>query len=119
MIIKNQLCVFVNALIENPAFSSQTKDVLTTAARDFGSKCVCDAATVQTWALESGLVDELTSEAQAKEGRPARKTKRKVEDLSDIVKLEDANWAGDSTHSQDCRLLITEGENGQGRQIHR
>ncbi|EPB79848.1 DNA gyrase/topoisomerase IV, A subunit [Ancylostoma ceylanicum] len=113
IVIKNQLCVFVNALIENPAFSSQTKDVLTTAARDFGSKCVCDAATVQTWAVESGLVDELTSEAQAKEGRPARKMKPKVEDLSDIVKLEDANWAGDITHSQDCRLLITEGDSAK------
>lgn len=65
--IKNQLRVFVNALIENPAFSSQTKDVLTTAVAEFGSKCVCDVAAVQTWAVESGLVDELTSEAQAKE----------------------------------------------------
>ncbi|PIO53216.1 hypothetical protein TELCIR_25459, partial [Teladorsagia circumcincta] len=39
VLIKNHLCVFVNALIENPAFSSQTKDVLTTSVSDFGSKC--------------------------------------------------------------------------------
>ncbi|VDM77567.1 unnamed protein product [Strongylus vulgaris] len=65
--IKHQLCVFVNALIENPAFTSQTKDVLTTAVREFGSKCECDAERVQAWAIDSGLVDELTSEAQAKE----------------------------------------------------
>ncbi len=28
--IKNHLAVFVNALIENPAFDSQTKETLTT-----------------------------------------------------------------------------------------
>ena len=31
--------VFVNALIENPAFDSQTKDTLTTKQSKFGSKC--------------------------------------------------------------------------------
>ncbi|ETN78395.1 DNA gyrase/topoisomerase IV, A subunit, partial [Necator americanus] len=111
--IKNKICVFVNALIENPAFSSQTKEILTTAIADFGSKCICDVTSVQTWAMESGLVDELTCEALAKEGRPAKKVKPKTEDLSDIVKLEDANWVGDATHSQDCRLLVTEGDSAK------
>ena len=32
--IKMRLWVFVNALVENPSFSSQTKDVLT--SKDFG-----------------------------------------------------------------------------------
>ena len=36
--IKNHLCVFVNCLIENPAFDSQTKETLTTRSKDFGSK---------------------------------------------------------------------------------
>ena len=35
--IKSQLFVFVNCLVENPAFSSQTKEELTTHSRDFGS----------------------------------------------------------------------------------
>ena len=31
--------VFVNALIENPAFDAQTKEELITQAKAFGSKC--------------------------------------------------------------------------------
>lgn len=37
--VKSHLWVFVNALIENPAFDSQTKETLTTKASSFGSKC--------------------------------------------------------------------------------
>jgi DNA topoisomerase II len=36
--VKNHLWVFVNALIENPAFDSQTKETLNTRAYNFGSK---------------------------------------------------------------------------------
>lgn len=31
--------VFVNALVENPAFDSQTKECLTLKSSAFGSKC--------------------------------------------------------------------------------
>jgi DNA topoisomerase-2 len=31
--------IFVNALIENPSFDSQTKETLTLKASAFGSKC--------------------------------------------------------------------------------
>jgi DNA topoisomerase-2 len=37
--VKNYLWVFVNALIDNPAFDSQTKETLTTRPASFGSKC--------------------------------------------------------------------------------
>ena len=37
--VKNHLWVFVNALIDNPAFDSQTKETLTTRPGSFGSKC--------------------------------------------------------------------------------
>ncbi|VDL73776.1 unnamed protein product [Nippostrongylus brasiliensis] len=112
--IKNHLCLFVNALIENPAFNSQTKGVLTTPVSDFGSKCAVDSAVVREWAERSGLVDELTSDTLAREARPQRKQRKVVsEDLSDIVKLEDANWAGNAGHMEECRLLITEGDSAK------
>ncbi len=38
--IKNHLSVYVNTLVENPAFDSQTKENLTTRSSQFGSKCV-------------------------------------------------------------------------------
>ena len=38
--IKNHLSIYVNALITNPAFDSQTKETLTTKAVNFGSTCM-------------------------------------------------------------------------------
>jgi DNA topoisomerase-2 len=38
--IRNHLAVYVNALIVNPAFDSQTKETLTTKSSSFGSTCV-------------------------------------------------------------------------------
>lgn len=38
--IKNHLWVFINCLVENPAFDSQTKENMTLRAKDFGSTCV-------------------------------------------------------------------------------
>lgn len=37
--VKNHLWVFVNALVDNPAFDSQTKETLTTRQAQFGSTC--------------------------------------------------------------------------------
>jgi DNA topoisomerase-2 len=41
--VKSHLWVFVNALIENPAFDSQTKETLTTHQGSFESNCVLSA----------------------------------------------------------------------------
>ena len=40
--VKQHLWIFVNCLIENPAFDSQTKCTLTTKADAFGSRCDID-----------------------------------------------------------------------------
>jgi DNA topoisomerase-2 len=37
--VKNHLWVFVNCLIVNPTFDSQTKEHMTLQAKSFGSKC--------------------------------------------------------------------------------
>lgn len=37
--VKNHLCVFVNCLIENPTFDSQTKENMTLQQKTFGSTC--------------------------------------------------------------------------------
>jgi DNA topoisomerase II len=41
--VKNHLWVFVNALIDNPAFDSQTKEKLTTKSARLGLKFFPDA----------------------------------------------------------------------------
>lgn len=38
--IKNHLWIFVNCLIENPSFDSQTKEYMTLKTTAFGSKCI-------------------------------------------------------------------------------
>lgn len=35
--VKNHICVFVNGLVENPAFNSQSKEILTSKETAFGS----------------------------------------------------------------------------------
>jgi DNA topoisomerase-2 len=37
--VKSYMWIFINALIENPAFDSQTKETLTLKSSAFGSKC--------------------------------------------------------------------------------
>lgn len=38
-VVRNHLWVFINCLIENPSFDSQTKENMTRQVRQFGSKC--------------------------------------------------------------------------------
>ena len=45
--VKNYLWVFVNCLIENPAFDSQTKETLTLVQKKFGSKCVVTESVIK------------------------------------------------------------------------
>lgn len=37
--VKNHMWIFVNCLIVNPTFDSQTKETMTLQAKNFGSKC--------------------------------------------------------------------------------
>lgn len=37
--VKNHMWIFVNALIENPTFDSQTKENMTLQPKSFGSTC--------------------------------------------------------------------------------
>ena len=48
--IKEQLMLFVNCTIVNPAFDSQTKDFMNTPISKFGSKCeVSDKFIDKAW----------------------------------------------------------------------
>eukprot|EP00592_Proboscia_alata_P019197 CAMPEP_0194418490 /NCGR_PEP_ID=MMETSP0176-20130528/17623_1 /TAXON_ID=216777 /ORGANISM="Proboscia alata, Strain PI-D3" /LENGTH=1564 /DNA_ID=CAMNT_0039224989 /DNA_START=235 /DNA_END=4929 /DNA_ORIENTATION=- len=110
--IKNHLCVFVNCLIENPAFDSQTKDFLTTRSNAFGSKC--DPSEVFLKKVDkSNIVDNILAFARFKAGEALKKkggTKKKK--LHGIAKLDDANHAG-TAKSKDCTLIITEGDSAK------
>ncbi|QCD95617.1 DNA topoisomerase II [Vigna unguiculata] len=110
--VKNHLWVFVNALIDNPAFDSQTKETLTTRQASFGSKCdVPDSMLKEVG--NSGIVDTLLSWADFKQSKDLKKSDgTKTQRLRGIVKLEDANDAG-GRNSEKCTLILTEGDSAK------
>lgn len=107
--IKNHLCVFVNCLIENPTFDSQTKEFLTTRSKSFGSTCDLSPKFLKQVSA-SDIVDAILQFAKFKQNQALkRKGGAKKSKLTGIPKLDDANHAG-TAKSKDCTLIITEGE---------
>ncbi|KAJ9091384.1 DNA topoisomerase 2 [Naganishia friedmannii] len=110
--IKNHMWIFVNALIENPAFDSQTKETLTLKASAFGSKVDLSDAFIKKVA-NSGIVDNVLNWAKFKSDQMMKKTDgAKRSRISGIVKLEDANNAG-GKKAKDCTLILTEGDSAK------
>merc|ERR1719456_1223499 len=95
--IRNHLWIFVNALIENPAFDSQTKETLTTKQSKFGSTCEISEGLMKK-VLKSGIVETILEWAKQKQRVDIAKALRggssKTTRVLGIPKLEDANDAG-------------------------
>lgn len=110
--VKNHLFVFVNCLIENPTFDSQTKENMTLKVSSFGSKCVIGEEFVRRLS-RSGIVDTIISWAKFKQDQQLKKTDgHKRSRLSGIAKLDDANMAGTKQAAQ-CTLILTEGDSAK------
>jgi len=114
--IKSHIWIFVNALIENPAFDSQTKETLTLKPSSFGSTCNISQAALKK-ILKCGIVEVLVAVAQAKDKANLLKhlnggKEKKENRLLGIDKLEDANWAG-TKRSNECMLIVTEGDSAK------
>lgn len=111
--LKNHLWVFVNCLIENPAFDSQTKESLNTQLKSFGSKCT-PTEKFFTAALKTGIVESVLNWVKFKaDTMLANKcSKTKQNKVKGIPKLEDANDAG-TKNSIDCTLILTEGDSAK------
>ena len=56
--IKSHMWIFVNCLIENPTFDSQTKENMTLQMKNFGSKCELKEEFVKK-VSKSGLLDKI------------------------------------------------------------
>ena len=115
--IQRSMFIFVNALITNPSFDSQTKETLTTRAKDFGPSSFRPKISEQFLKRiikKSGILEEVSFFAKAKSQRLLeRKTGgSKKKKLNGIPKLDDANFAGTS-RSQDCTLILTEGDSAK------
>ncbi|XP_052171246.1 DNA topoisomerase 2 [Diospyros lotus] len=110
--VRNHLWIFVNALIDNPAFDSQTKETLTIRQSSFGSKCELSQEFLKKVA-KSGVVESLLSWADFKQSKDLKKTDgTKRQRITGITKLEDANDAG-GRNSDKCTLILTEGDSAK------
>ena len=112
--VKANLWLFVNCLVVNPAFDSQTKETLNTKHGSFGSTYEISEAFMKE-VMKSGVVDLVLKVAQAKEeAKMARSLGpgKKRAKLLGVPKLEDANMAG-TREGHRCTLILTEGDSAK------
>ncbi|WZN62119.1 DNA topoisomerase II [Chloropicon roscoffensis] len=110
--IKNHVRVFVNAMIENPTFDSQTKENLTLKVSAFGSKCDLSDSFVKKFE-KTGVVEMILNFLDFKDNKQLKNQDgSKKTRLTGIPKLHDANGAG-GRNSQHCTLILTEGDSAK------
>jgi DNA topoisomerase-2 len=134
--VRPHLMLFVNALVVNPTFDTQTKTHLTTKRADL-DQCIAAGASaaaaadvrkvplaaLDTWTKfvattlkKSGLVEAIIERATEKADKKLAKTDGKAggagKRLTGIAKLEDANDAG-TKNGHLCTLILTEGPSAQ------
>ncbi|KAL0111447.1 hypothetical protein PUN28_012974 [Cardiocondyla obscurior] len=111
--IKNHIWIFINCLINNPTFDSQTKENMTLQPKNFGSKCVLTDKFITSTA-KIGIVEAVLTWAKFKAASQLEKLgpKSKQRKLHGIPKLEDANDAG-TGKSLECTLILTEGDSAK------
>jgi DNA topoisomerase-2 len=111
-LLKDNLIFFINSVIINPSFSSQTKDTLVTKVDKFGAKYEPTPAFLKKL-VKCGIVEQIIEIAKFKENAGLKKTDgKKTVKIAGIPKLEDANKAGTKNSSQ-CTLILTEGDSAK------
>jgi DNA topoisomerase II len=110
--LKENLVFFINSILVNPTFSSQTKDTCTTKPEKFGSKYNPQAAFLKKLA-KCGIVEQMIELVKFKESSSLKKTDGKKQiKIKGIPKLDDANKAGTKDSSK-CSLILTEGDSAK------
>jgi DNA topoisomerase II len=113
--VKQHLWIFVNCLIENPSFDSQTKENMTLKPSSFGSSFEFSEKFLKD-VIKTGIVDHCVSFAKAREELKMTKQLnaggKKTGRLLGIPKLDDANNAG-TRNSHLCTLILTEGDSAK------
>nr|CAD7454987.1 unnamed protein product [Timema tahoe] len=111
--VKNHMWVFVNCLIVNPTFDSQTKENMTLQVKSFGSKCSLSDKFIANLIKNCGIMEAVLQWARFKAQSQLNKVGGKKQNkLKGIPKLEDANDAG-TQRSLDCTLILTEGDSAK------
>ncbi|EGX92916.1 DNA topoisomerase 2 [Cordyceps militaris CM01] len=110
--LRNHIFIFVNCFIDNPAFTSQTKEQMTTKASLFGSKCTLGDQFLKKIA-QSEAVENIMSFAEKKADKMMAKSDGNKRSRVSNNKLVEANLAG-SRRGHECTLILTEGDSAKG-----
>ncbi|KAL8408001.1 hypothetical protein RB594_006705 [Gaeumannomyces avenae] len=110
--IRNYIFIFVSALVENPAFTSQTKEQMTTKASAFGSKCTLSDAFLKK-VKQTEAIENIIHFAEKKADKMLSKSDGNKRSRISNDKLVEANLAG-TRHGHECTLILTEGDSARG-----
>ena len=110
--IRDNLTLFINCVVEDPAFSSQTKELLTSKTSTFGSTCELSSTFIASLS-KTGIIENVVNFANFKAMEELKKTDgKKVANIKGMPKLDDARWAA-TRKSKLCRLILTEGDSAK------
>jgi DNA topoisomerase-2 len=107
-LVKDSIGVFIHCFVENPSFSSQTKEVLTTKV-----SCKLSEDVLKKIVAKLNIVSKVLEQQNVKDNKENTKTDgKKSSKISGIPKLDDAVYAG-TTKSHECVLILTEGDSAK------
>uniref|UniRef100_A0A3B4Z181 DNA topoisomerase 2 n=1 Tax=Seriola lalandi dorsalis TaxID=1841481 RepID=A0A3B4Z181_SERLL len=111
--VKNHMWLFVNCLVENPTFDSQTKENMTLQQKNFGSTCLLSDKFIKQ-ATSCGIVESIMNWVKFKAQTQLNKKCSAVKHtkIKGVPKLDDANDAG-GKNSIGCTLILTEGDSAK------
>ncbi|GAB1316637.1 DNA topoisomerase 2 [Madurella fahalii] len=109
---RNHIFIFINCLIDNPSFNSQTKEQMTTKMSAFGSKCVLSDQFLKK-VRNSEVIANIMEFADRKADKMLAKSDGTKRSRISNDKLVDANWAG-TKRGHECTLILTEGDSARG-----
>ena len=112
--IRDNIWLFIDCIIENPSFTSQTKEEMTTKSSHFGSTCVIEEKWIEKWIRQNDeFISRLLENSKVEEQKILKKTdgiKKNV--IKGIPKLEDAIQSG-TRNSLKCTLILCEGDSAK------
>ena len=107
-VVKDSLAIFIHCSVENPSFSSQTKEVMTTKV-----SCKLSDAVLKKIVNNLKIVDKVIESQTKKDAKESTKTDgKKQSKITGIPKLDDAVHAG-TAKSHECTLILTEGDSAK------
>ena len=111
-LVRDSLAVFICCSVENPSFSSQTKEVLTSKV-----SCKLGDDFLKKVITKLNIVTKVLEAQNVKDAKDLKKTDGKKQSrITGLPKLDDAVHAGTSK-SHECVLILTEGDSAKAMAI--